>query len=309
MYNITFQQIEAFLTVGRYLNMSRAAESLYISQPTLSKALQRFESGIGFAVFNRNNKGVSLTPQGEYLLGALESLYNNMEKAITAAKEMTLEKKKVLRIVAPSSYDAVEDYSRLKQYVQSFTDKYPDVDVVKQLFDFRELQRQFEFGETDIAFTHSFALKKDENVRWKYISEYKMHLAMSRNHPLAAYDTLQPDLLSEQTFYIVAQQDETASKERLVKLCNKIGVTPRRIELLDNFPTLMNVLRETHGVSICARFSLIGPKDDIKYLPLELGEETAYIVVAWHQDRLSRQAQNFIKMLPDNPAQPQDSST
>ena len=136
-----------------------------------------------------------------------------------------------------------------------------------------------------------------------------MHLEMSRNHPLAAYDTLQPDLLSEQTFYIVAQQDEKASKERLVKLCNKIGVTPRRIELLDNFPTLMNVLRETHGVSICARFSLIGPKDDIKYFPLELGEETAYIVVAWHQDRLSRQAQNFIKMLPDNPAQPQDSST
>ena len=53
----------------------------------------------------------------------------------------------MLRIVAPSSHDAVEDYSRLKQYVQSFTDKYPDVDVVKQLFDFRELQRQFEFGD------------------------------------------------------------------------------------------------------------------------------------------------------------------
>ena len=102
-------------------------------------------------------------------------------------------------------------------------------------------------GETDIAFTHSFALKKDEKVRFKYISEYTMHLAMSKKHPLAAYDTPQPDKLSEQTFYIVAQQDEAASKERLIRLCHKIGFTPKRIELLDNFPTLINVLRETSG--------------------------------------------------------------
>lgn len=305
MYNITFQQIEAFLTVGRYLNMSRAAENLYVSQPTLSKALQRFESGIGFAVFNRNNKGVSLTPQGEYLLNAMESLYNNMEKAITTAKEMTSVENKKLSIVAPSSYDAVEDYSLLKQHLQSYMDKYPEVAVVKQLFDFRELQRQFEFGETDVAFTHSFALKNDERVRFKYISEYTMHLAMSEKHPLAACDTLPPDKLSEQTFYIVAQQDETASKARLIKLCQKIGFTPQRIELLDNFPTLMNILRETRGVSICARFSLIGTKDNIRYYPLKLGEETAYIVVAWYEDRLSRQAKDFVNMLPGNIEQPQ----
>jgi DNA-binding transcriptional LysR family regulator len=280
--------------------MSRAAESLYISQPTLSKALQRFESGIGFTVFNRNNQGVSLTPQGEYLLGAMESLYNNMERAITTAKGITQKASNILRIVAPSSYDAVEDYGLLKQYVRSYTEKYPDVELVKQLCDFRELQRQFEFGETDIAFTHNFALIKAENVQYKYISEYTMYLAMSTNHPLAASDTLQPDLLSGLTFYAVAQQDEVASKARIIRLCNKIGVTPLKVELLDNLPTLLNVLRETRGVSICARFSLFSPKNDIKYYRLKLDDETAHVVVAWHTDRLSRQARNFIDMLPDN---------
>jgi DNA-binding transcriptional LysR family regulator len=88
LYNITFQQIEAFLTVGRYLNMSRAAESLYISQPTLSKALQRFESGIGFTVFNRNNQGVSLTPQGEYSRRDGIALQQHGE-AIVTAKDCT----------------------------------------------------------------------------------------------------------------------------------------------------------------------------------------------------------------------------
>ncbi len=299
LYNITFQQIEAFLTVSRYLNMSRAAERLYISQPTLSKELQRFESGIGFTVFTRNNQGVTLTPQGEYLLGAMESLYTNMEKAIITAKGLTPAESKMLRIVAPSSYDAVEDYSLLKQYVCDYRAKYPDVVLIKQLCDFRELQRQFEFGETDIAFTHNFAITKAENVHYKYISKYSLHLAMSMDHPLALYDTLQPDLMSELTFYAVAQLDEAVSKARIMTHCEKFGVTPRRIELLDNFPTLLNVLRETRGVSICARFTFFGLKNDIKYYPLDLGDETAYIIVAWHTNRLSKQAQDFINMLPD----------
>lgn len=108
-----------------------------------------------------------------------------------------------------------------------------------------------------------------------------------------------PDRLSELTFYAVAQYDEEASKARIARRCKQIGVTPRRIELLDNFPTLINVLRETRGVSICARFSLFGPRNDIKYYPLNLTYEKAYIVVAWHTDRLSRQARDFIGMLPD----------
>ncbi len=299
LYNITFQQIEAFLTVGRYLNMSRAAESLYISQPTLSKALQRFENGIGFTVFARNNQGVTLTPQGEYLLGAMESLYNNMDKAIKTAKSIVPSANKILRIVAPSSYDAAEDYNLLKQYLNDYTKEYPDVMLFKQLCDYRELQRQFDFGEADIAITHDFALKKDANIQYKYVSEYTLQLAMSSDHPLAAYDTLQPDLLSELTFYAVAQNDDAASKARITRRCRKIGVTPRRIILLDNFPTLLNVLRESLGVSICGRFTLFNQKNDIKYYPIDLDEEAAYIVAAWHMDRLSKQAQDFINMLPD----------
>jgi len=304
LYNITFPQIEAFLTVGRYLNMSRAAESLYISQPTLSKALQRFENGIGFKVFYRTNQGVTLTPQGEYLLNALESLYYSMEKAITTAREITEIERKMLKIVAPSSYDVVEDYSLLKQYVRNYSEKYPDVVIIKDLCDYRELQNLFEYGDAEIAFTHSFAMPKGEDVRYKFISEYTMHLAMSKNHPLAKYDTLIPEKLSELTFYAVAQQDEAASKARVIRYCEKIGVTPKRIELLDNFPTLMNVLRETDGVSICARFSFFGPKDDIKYYPLKMDEDTPYIVVMWHENKLSRQARNFINMLPDNLVHP-----
>lgn len=297
MFNITFQQIEAFITVGRYLNMSRAAESLYISQPTLSKALQRFEAGVGYPVFTRSNQGVVLTPQGEYLLTAMEALYKNMEKAIHTAKTMVPASNKFLRIVAPSSYDAAEDYNTLKFHVREYMRRYPEVTLVEQLCDFRELQRQFEFGETDLAFTHNFALPVSENVTSKIISNYHMHIAMSAEHPLAAHDTVPPELLAELTFYAVGQLDEDESKAAIVRRCKKLGFEPRRVELLDNFPTLLHMLREKRGASICGRFALAGANSDIKYYPLKIEDTNSYVVVAWHPDRLTKQAKDFLHLL------------
>ena len=52
MYNITFQQMEAFLTAAKYLNLSKAADAMFVSQSALSKTLQRFEEGVELQLFN-----------------------------------------------------------------------------------------------------------------------------------------------------------------------------------------------------------------------------------------------------------------
>ena len=303
MYNITFQQIEVFLTVARFLNISKAAENLYISQPTLSKALNRFERGVGFRVFTRSNQGVALTPQGEYLCSMLESLYNGMAKAIKAANALTPEPKKVLRIVAPSSYDTVDDYNLLKRCVQKYSEAYPDVTLSDELCDFQELRQKLEFGNTDIAFSHSFTVADIPGIKYRHICEYKMYLAVSAHHPMALYDSIQPDMLSELTLFAVPSTDESTATEGIISRYSECGFIPKRIEFIDNFPTLLHMLREKRGVSICARFKDIASNEvpnDIKYFPLNLDKTRVYVVVAWHDDGLSKEARNFLKMLPDD---------
>ena len=54
-----------FLTLADTGNLTRTAEKLYLSQPTLSKRLQNMEADLGAALFLRSKQGVTLTPAGE----------------------------------------------------------------------------------------------------------------------------------------------------------------------------------------------------------------------------------------------------
>jgi DNA-binding transcriptional LysR family regulator len=61
-------QIEAFLEVARHQNLSRAAEALFVSQPTLTARLQSLESSLGEQLFVRTRRGMRLTEAGEAFL-------------------------------------------------------------------------------------------------------------------------------------------------------------------------------------------------------------------------------------------------
>ena len=72
MAEINMRQIEVFLTAARHQNISKAAEELFISQPSLSKYISKMESEVGVALFRRTNRGVVLTEQGEEFYARLD---------------------------------------------------------------------------------------------------------------------------------------------------------------------------------------------------------------------------------------------
>ena len=64
---------EYFIRVADEKNISRVAEQLFITQPTLSIQMKRLETAYGAKLFSRSIKGVELTPEGEVLLSYLET--------------------------------------------------------------------------------------------------------------------------------------------------------------------------------------------------------------------------------------------
>ena len=72
---MTLQQIYYALEVASVGSMNKAAEKLYISQPTLTSAIRDIEAELGIVMFSRNSRGVSLTVEGADFLEKARQLY------------------------------------------------------------------------------------------------------------------------------------------------------------------------------------------------------------------------------------------
>ncbi len=67
-------QLKTFVTVAREGSITRTAELLFLSQPAISSHIKALEDEIGLTLFERNSRGMMLTPQGAQLLGAAERI-------------------------------------------------------------------------------------------------------------------------------------------------------------------------------------------------------------------------------------------
>lgn len=83
------KQIDCVLELARSLNFNRAAENLFLAQPSISYHVKTLEEEIGFAIFNRSAKGAILTPAGEQFCNALRNIRAELKFAIEQGQNIS----------------------------------------------------------------------------------------------------------------------------------------------------------------------------------------------------------------------------
>ena len=76
---MTLQQLKYVIEVARSRSISKAAQNLFISQPSLSNALKELEKEMGITIFSRTNKGIMITPEGSEFLGYARQVVEQAE--------------------------------------------------------------------------------------------------------------------------------------------------------------------------------------------------------------------------------------
>ena len=85
---MTFVQLKYILTIAETKSLNKAAEQLYVSQPSLTNALKELEKEVGITIFFRTGRGVTLTNDGVEFLAYARELYRVMERAVLIKRNL-----------------------------------------------------------------------------------------------------------------------------------------------------------------------------------------------------------------------------
>lgn len=151
------RQIQYAILLSETLNFSEAADSLGITQPSLSKQILNLESEIGVKLFDRNHSPMTLTPAGEYFIkNAQELLYKEDQLLKSLSRFQTGENGTLTIGVTP-----FRSLYMMPDIIAKFKEKYPGVRVALHEASSAQLRKEAVEGKYDFAVVN---LPVDESV-------------------------------------------------------------------------------------------------------------------------------------------------
>jgi DNA-binding transcriptional LysR family regulator len=145
---LNFHQLRLFYSVARSGSMSRAAEELHISQPSISAQVRELELRCGFDLFHRLPRGVILTEAGRLVLDHAERIF--VEAGALKARLQGLATQTVGKLTVGGSLTAGEYF--LPTVVARFRIRWPEIGLVLSLENSTTIVRKIVRGELDWGF-------------------------------------------------------------------------------------------------------------------------------------------------------------
>ncbi|MFV4951587.1 LysR family transcriptional regulator [Lactobacillus delbrueckii] len=120
------RQLEVFINLAESLNYSKTAENLHLSQPAVSRIIQRIEGEVGVTLFYRNHREVKLTKNGKLFCDDSKSLTNSYNKALQRTRNSFNREQSNLTI---GITDTPLEQAILPEMIKAFHREYPNCKI------------------------------------------------------------------------------------------------------------------------------------------------------------------------------------
>jgi DNA-binding transcriptional LysR family regulator len=182
MLPFTLQQLRILKAVATEENLTRAAELLYVSQPSLSKQIKTLEKNLDILLINRENNKISLTENGKVFLQYCERILALCEESCRVLVDLKNGERGNLTVGASQTIGTY----LMPRVLALFAQNYPQIDLKVQVNSTRIIAKNIVNREIDIAVVGGEIpeeLKKNLSV--KHFVEDEFSLIISKSHPFA----------------------------------------------------------------------------------------------------------------------------
>lgn len=273
---MTLQQLRYFTVMSTVLHYTRAAEQLYISQPSLSYALSELEKELGVPLFEKHKRKTRLSQYGEaflpYAKNALDTLAQGQSK--------------ILKMSSPLEGNINFGYiysvsSELPSLVESFRvqEEAQSVSIFFQQSTMDLLLDKLLNGTLDLL----LAVKPDiEQIDYVPIYQQELYLIVFPDHPLANRSSVTLDDIRDEKFILVSQKN--VLRRQLQEKFGHEAFSPQIMFEIDECNSIAAFVNAHAGITIMPRTPLM-QNYDLRMIPFSDGGFKREICLLWDRDR------------------------
>lgn len=287
-----FKQLRYFQEIVRLGSFTRAAESLHVAQPAISVSIRKLEAELELQLFQRHDRKVTLTAEGERLAQHAQRILQLVDDARLEMQELKGLTKGEVRVGIPGMMGSYY----FPPILMAFRHRYPHISLQVIEGGTWQLQQMLENAELDLAVIVSEFLP--EVLEAKTLHSEEMRVVVGLDHPLAKQSSVSFEEFFKEE--LVLFRNGYFHRKVVDRLAADIGINPLIGFETNLIPLIKSIIKQGFGISTLLAMA-VKHDQDLVNLPFK---EPVWLelCIAWRRDGyLSRANQAFVDFLVEKP--------
>lgn len=286
-------QLQYFVAVCECQSVTRAAERLYISQPSISSAIRALEDELGVKLFHRVYHSLTPTTEGEYFYSQAQALLDHAARIAADMEERRI-RSQIVQLGIPPMIGSL----LYPQLVTPFHDKHPDVSM--EVSSAGSLTNAEAVREERLDMTLMLLGSYSAGFHQVPVRRSEIVLAVPKGHPLAGQEAVEPSMLRGQKMSTLP--DDTVLFATLDKLYKRHHIEPEVCFMHRDVNVVKDYIRRENSAALLLRDVVEQEKDMTALsfrqpIPAEIG-------LVWKKrNYLNAGAEKFIRYVRRFPKQ------
>ena len=284
------RQLSMLVEVVRQNGFSAAAETLFATQPTISKAIRQLEDEIGEVLLERSRQGVRLTPAGQIVYRRALALLGERQDMLRELEELRGLRRGELHLgLASLGSDILfaPVFARFRQL-------HPQIELHVLERGSEALEESLRAGEIELA---ASLLPVADDLQWQPVRTEPLVALLPRDHSLANAASLQLQDLAEVPFVLF--EKGFLLNRHIIRACQARGFSPREVTRSGQPDFIVALVAAGLGVALLPRMiAAARPRANVVMVPLDEPELDWKMVLAWRRGGyLSAAAQAWLRLV------------
>ena len=285
------RQLAAFVAVAEQLHFGRAAKQMHMTQPPLSRHIQRLEHDLGAQLVVRSGHRVELTAVGGAFLIEARAVLARADEAARTAQRVARGEIGRLRVGHVDSASS----KLLPAALGAFHDRSPDVHLLLHESRSAPLLQALCRHDLDVAFVRPPG--HDDRLVSEVLAEEPLVVAMAASHPLAAQEAVALPALADEPFILAPRHEDALLHDKVIACCERGGFRPSLAA--EAFPLSSVVLFVAAGLGVSIVPAFVSShlcQHNVVYRPMEDAPEALQLSLSWRSDETSPAVHAFAEV-------------